>query len=52
MAATTSAYDSADPMGKMLFILATVAEFEADQIRLRICEGVVIARANGKVRGR
>ena len=46
-------YDPADPMGKMFFnILATFAEFEADLIRLRTREGMVIARAKGKLRGK
>ena len=43
----------ADPMGKMFFnILATFAEFEADLIRLRTREGMAIARAKGKLRGK
>ncbi len=48
-----SRYDPGDPMGKMFFnILATFAEFEADLIRLRTREGMKIARANGKLRGK
>ena len=48
-----SVYDPADPMGKMFFnILATFAEFEADLIRLRTREGMAIARAKGKLRGK
>ena len=48
-----SRYDPADPMGKMFFnILATFAEFEADLIRLRTREGMKIARAKGKLRGK
>ena len=44
-------YDPDDPMGKMFFnILATFAEFEADLIRTR--EGMAIARARGKLRGK
>jgi hypothetical protein len=40
-------------MGKMFFdILATFAEFEADLIRLRTREGMAIARARGKLRGK
>jgi DNA invertase Pin-like site-specific DNA recombinase len=40
-------------MGKMFFnILATFAEFEADLIRLRTKEGMAIARAKGKLRGK
>ena len=46
-------YDPADPMGKMFFnILATFAEFEVDLIRLRTREGMAIARAKGKLKGK
>ncbi len=46
-------YDPTDPMGKMFFnILATFAEFEADLIRMRTREGMAIARARGKLRGK
>lgn len=46
-------YNPADPMGKMFFnILATFAEFEADLIRLRTREGMAVARAKGKLRGK
>ncbi len=48
-----SRHDPGYPMGKMFFnILATFAEFEADVIRLRTCEGMKIARAKGKLRGK
>ena len=53
LALGTSVYDPADPMGKMFFnILATFAEFEADLIRMRTREGMAIARAKGKLRGK
>jgi DNA invertase Pin-like site-specific DNA recombinase len=40
-------------MGKMFFnILATFAEFEVDLIRMRTREGMAIARANGKLKGK
>lgn len=40
-------------MGEMFFnILATFAEFEADLIRLRTREGMAVARARGKRRGK
>ena len=46
-------YDPGDPMGKMFFnILATFAEFEAGLIRMRTREGMAIARARGKLRGK
>jgi DNA invertase Pin-like site-specific DNA recombinase len=48
-----TSYDPSDPMGKMFFnILATFAEFEVDLLRLRTREGMAIARAKGKLRGR
>ena len=53
LALGASVYDPADPMGKMFFnILATFAEFEVDLIRLRTREGMAIARAKGKLRGK
>ena len=48
-----SVHDPADPMGKLFFnILATFAEFESDLIRLRTREGMAIARAKGRLRGK
>jgi len=53
LALGTSLYDLVDPMGKMFFnVLATFAEFEGDLIRLRTREGMAIARAKGKLRGK
>jgi DNA invertase Pin-like site-specific DNA recombinase len=53
LALGSSVYDPADPMGKMFFnILATFAEFEADLIRMRTREGMAIARARGKLKGK
>ena len=49
----SSVNDANDPMGKLFFnILATFAEFEADLIKLRTREGMAIARAKGKLRGK
>jgi DNA invertase Pin-like site-specific DNA recombinase len=46
-------YDPADPMGKMFFnILATFAEFEVDLLRMRTREGMAVARAKGKLKGK
>ncbi len=46
-------HDPNDPMGKLFFnILATFAEFEADLIRMRTREGMAVARAKGKLRGK
>ena len=46
-------YDPTDPMGKMFFnILATFAEFEVDLLRLRTREGMAVARAKGRLKGR
>jgi DNA invertase Pin-like site-specific DNA recombinase len=48
-----SVHDPSDPMGKLFFnILATFAEFEADLIRMRTREGMAVARAKGKLRGK
>jgi len=53
LALGASVYDPTDPMGKMFFnILATFAEFESDLIRMRTREGMAIARAKGKLRGK
>ncbi len=53
LALGASVYDPADPMGKMFFnILATFAELESDLIRMRTREGMAIARAKGKLRGK
>ena len=53
LALGNSVYDPGDPMGKMFFnILATFAEFEADLIRMRTREGMAIARAKGKLKGK
>jgi DNA invertase Pin-like site-specific DNA recombinase len=53
LALGSSVYDPEDPMGKMFFnILATFAEFESDLIRMRTREGMAIARAKGKLRGK
>jgi len=46
-------YDPADPMGKMFFnILATFAEFEVDLPGMRTREGMAVAKAKGKLRGK
>ena len=46
-------YDPQDPMGKMFFtILATFAGFEVDLLRMRTREGMAVARAKGKLRGK
>lgn len=46
-------YDPTDPMGKMFFkILAAFAEFEVDLLRMRTREGMAVARAKGKLRGK
>ena len=48
-----SVHDPDDPVGRLLFnVLAMVAEFEADLIRLRTREGMKIARAKGRLRGK
>jgi DNA invertase Pin-like site-specific DNA recombinase len=46
-------YDPTDSMGKMFFnILATFAEFEVDVLRMRTREGMAVARAKGRLKGR
>lgn len=48
-----SVYDSNDPMGKLLFnVLSMVAEFESDLIRQRTREGMAVAKAKGRLKGR
>jgi DNA invertase Pin-like site-specific DNA recombinase len=47
------AYDPTDPAGRLLFnVLALVAEFEADLIRGRTREGMRVAKAKGRLRGK
>lgn len=46
-------YDPTDPMGKMFFnILATFAEFEVDLLRMRTREGMAVAKARGRLKGK
>src|SRR3954471_12946688 len=48
-----SVHDPSDPIGKLLFnVLAMVAEFEADLTRMRTREGMKVARAKGRLRGK
>lgn len=48
-----SLYDPTDPVGRLLFnVLGMVAEFEADLMRARTREGMAIARAKGRLRGK
>ena len=48
-----SVHDPTDPMGKCFFnILATFAEFEVDLLRMRTREGMAIARAKGRLKGK
>ena len=48
-----SAYDPTDPMGRMMFnVMATFAEFEADLIRMRTKEGMAVAKAKGRLKGK
>ena len=46
-------YDPRDPMGKMFFnVVATFAEFEADLLSLRTREGMLVAKAKGRLKGK
>jgi len=48
-----SVHDPNDPVGRLLFnVLAMVAEFESDLIRLRTREGMQVAKAKGRLRGK
>ncbi|MEJ7689627.1 MAG: recombinase family protein [Nocardioidaceae bacterium] len=45
--------DPKDAVGRLLFnVLAMVAEFESDLIRLRTREGMKVAKAKGRLRGK
>ncbi len=45
--------DPTDPVGRLLFnVLAMVAEFESDLIRMRTREGMKVAKARGRLRGK
>jgi DNA invertase Pin-like site-specific DNA recombinase len=46
-------HDPTDPVGRLLFnVLAMVAEFESDLIKMKIREGMKVARAKGRLRGK
>ncbi len=46
-------YDPNDAVGRLLFnVLAMVAEFESDLIRLRTREAMKVAKAKGRLRGK
>lgn len=48
-----SVHDPTDPIGKLLFTaLSMVAEVEADLARLRTREGMAVAKAKGRLRGK
>lgn len=48
-----SVHNPLDPIGKLLFnVLAMVAEFEGDLIRARTREGMKVAKAKGRLRGK
>jgi len=48
-----SVHDPNDPVGRLLFnVLAMVAEFESDLIRARTREGMQVAKAKGRLRGK
>jgi len=48
-----SVHDPTDPFGKLLFnALAMIAEFEVDLSRLRTREGMKVARAKGRLKGK
>lgn len=48
-----SRYDPTDPVGRLLFnVLAMIAEFERDLISMRTKEGMAVARAKGRLKGK
>ena len=48
-----SVHDPNDPVGRLLFnVLAMVAEFESDLIRAGTREGMQVAKAKGRLRGK
>lgn len=48
-----SVYDPTDPVGRLMFnVLGMVAEFESDLIRARTREGMALAKAKGRLRGK
>jgi DNA invertase Pin-like site-specific DNA recombinase len=48
-----SVHDPNDPVGRLLFnVLAMVAEFESDLIRMRTREGMKLAKSRGRLRGK
>ncbi len=48
-----SVHDPDDPVGRLLFnVLAMVAEFESDLIRMRTREGMKTAKAKGRLKGK
>ena len=48
-----SVYDPNDAVGRLLFnVLAMVAEFESNLARMRTPEGMKVARAKGRLRGK
>jgi DNA invertase Pin-like site-specific DNA recombinase len=48
-----SLHDPTDPVGRLLFnVLGMIAEFESDLIRMRTREGMKVAKAEGRLRGK
>jgi len=48
-----SLHDPTDPVGRLLFTtMSMIAEFEADLARARTREGMAVARAKGRLRGK
>ncbi|MBW4096421.1 MAG: recombinase family protein [Acidobacteria bacterium] len=48
-----NSHDPTGPVGRLLFsVLGMVAEFEADLIRMRTLEGMDVARAKGRLKGK
>lgn len=53
IAQTGTQFDLDTPQGKLIAsIMASIAEFERDLVRERVCSGLAAAKANGKILGR
>ncbi len=47
-----SVHDPTDPVGRLLFNVLGIAEFESDVIRMRTREGMNVAEAESRLRGK
>jgi DNA invertase Pin-like site-specific DNA recombinase len=46
-------HDPTDPVGRLLYnVIGMIAEFESDLVRVRTREGMKVAKAKGRLRGK